>query len=464
MFKFLLTFLLTCNLLFALSSTKLLQRADKAYKKGSDSALFSAYNDYKSLYAKALIKKDDTLSIRALEGVVKSAKKLHIDATSYQKKLNKLKKRHTSSKKKSKKHKKKSHKITKPTVKKSSMLQKVRWSGSSLVFEFSKNVTKKQIRYFKLIESSKKRYRYIFDIKASLKKRKFHLTHKELKRIRISQYKNDTLRVVFESTKPLKLTYVRSGKKLIINTHLSSVKAPDALHVNTPSNFSNKVIVLDPGHGGKDTGAIGHKKYREKMVTLQISNALASILRKRGIKVKTTRSKDRFIKLRKRTAFANKHHADIFISIHANSVPKRNRYKAYGIETFFLSPARSKRAKNVAASENSQDLELMNYYGKESYLNSMNHEKIIASHKLAIDLQQGMLSTLRKRYKKVKDNGVKEGPFWVLVGAQMPAVLIEVGFISNPTEAERIASKKYQRLMAEGIADGVMRYFSKNRY
>ena len=462
MFKFLLTFLLTCNLLFALSSSKLLKRADKNYKIGSDTSLFKAYNDYKSLYAKTLIDKDDKLAIRALEGVVKSAKKLHIDAKTYDKKLSTLKKKHPYKRKSRAKKGKKAKKVTKPTVKRASMLKNVRWSGASLVFEFNHNISAKQIHYFKLIEKTKKRYRYIFDIKASLKKRKFHLTHKELKRIRISQYKSDTLRVVLESKKPLKLTYSRSGKKLIINTHLSKVKAPNAIHVNKAPNFSHKVIVLDPGHGGKDTGAIGHKKYREKMVTLQISNALASILRKRGFTIKTTRSKDVFIKLRNRTAFANKHNADLFISIHANSVPKRNRYKAYGIETYFLSPARSKRATNVAATENSQDLELMNYYAKSSYLNSMNHEKIIASHKLAIDLQQGMLSTLRKHYKKVKDNGVKEGPFWVLVGAQMPAVLIEVGFISNPTEAERIASKKYQKLMAEGIADGIMRYFSKN--
>jgi N-acetylmuramoyl-L-alanine amidase len=101
----------------------------------------------------------------------------------------------------------------------------------------------------------------------------------------------------------------------------------------------------------------------------------------------------------------------------------------------------------------------MTYFGKNNLLSFMNREKIIASNKLAIDIQQGTLSSLRKNYKDVKDNGVREGPFWVLVGAQMPAVLLEVGFISNPTEAKRLVSKKYQKYLAKGIGEGIERYF-----
>jgi len=225
----------------------------------------------------------------------------------------------------------------------------------------------------------------------------------------------------------------------------------------------NKVIVIDAGHGGKDPGAVGYKRYREKVVVYKISQELKNILKSRGYKVYMTRDKDRFVKLSKRTKYANKKHADIFVSIHANAVPKRHAKKTHGIECYFLSPSRSARAKKIAAKENSADLSDMNMYGKSSYLNLVNHHNIVASNKLAIDLQRGMLGALNKKYKNVKDAGVREGPFWVLVGAQMPSVLIEVGFITHPTEAKRLVSDNYRKTMARGMADGIERYFAKKR-
>ena len=113
--------------------------------------------------------------------------------------------------------------------------------------------------------------------------------------------------------------------------------------------------------------------------------------------------------------------------------------------------------------ENKADINDMNYYAKQSFLSFLNNHKIVASNKLAIDLQQSILLELRRYYRGVVDGGVREGPFWVLVGAQMPAVLIEVGFITNPSEAKRLVSKRYQRKLAKGIADGIERYFLKNR-
>ena len=98
----------------------------------------------------------------------------------------------------------------------------------------------------------------------------------------------------------------------------------------------------------------------------------------------------------------------------------------------------------------------------DSFLNFLNREKILASNKLAIDLQQGVLRTLRKNYSKIKDGGVRKGPFWVLVGAQMPAVLVEVGFVSNPIEAKRLITSRYQKRFAQGLAEGIERYFIKN--
>ena len=175
-----------------------------------------------------------------------------------------------------------------------------------------------------------------------------------------------------------------------------------------------------------------------------------------------TRSNDKFIKVMDRTILANDKNADLFISIHTNAMPKEKANSTSGIETFFLSPARSERAKRVAALENKDDIREMNESSKSAFLESLNRPRITASHKFAIDVQAGLLQAARSKYKDVQDTGVKEGPFWVLVGAQMPSILIELGFISHPEESRRLYEKSYQQLLANGIANGIDSYFSKN--
>ena len=226
---------------------------------------------------------------------------------------------------------------------------------------------------------------------------------------------------------------------------------------------ASKIIVLDPGHGGDDVGALSqNKKLREKDIVINVSKKTASLLKERGYKVLFTRSNDRFIKLRSRTSFANDKGAHLFISIHANAAPNKEKAKSMnGIETFFLSPSRSERSMNAANLENKADTDEMNYFTKVSFLNFLNREKIIASNKLAIDMQAALLKSVRAGYK-VSDGGVREAPFWVLVGALMPAVLIEIGYISHPDESQKIANSKYQDRLAKGIADGVDEYFAKN--
>lgn len=175
-----------------------------------------------------------------------------------------------------------------------------------------------------------------------------------------------------------------------------------------------------------------------------------------------TRHTDKYIKVRNRTVLANKKNAHVFVSIHANAAPKSKVNKARGIETFFLSPARSARAKRVAAQENKSDIREMNYSSKNALLSVLNQSKITASNKLAIDVHRNMLFSARSRYKDVVDGGVREGPFWVLVGAQMPSILVELGYISHPEEGRRLYEKKYQQKLAFGIANGVDSYFAKN--
>jgi N-acetylmuramoyl-L-alanine amidase len=454
--------------LIAKSDAEILKRADSFMKTGSKTDQFRAYNDYKNLYLRALMNSDDDLRFDSLKGIVSSGKKLHIDVRNYEDELEELEAskkttknttRKTTSSKKSKQIK----------IQSSHKLKNISWLDSDrLVLNFDKKLRSNQINYFTLYDSKKKRYRYVFDVHASMLTKSQTLRKDGINRIKIAQYDPNTLRLVIENDSKVKINFKKEDSKLIIRMRSTSKDAKKYIpsisnKPYTPKRIDrDKVIVIDPGHGGKDPGAVGYKRYREKIVVYKIGRHLKKILEKRGYKVYMTRDKDKFVKLSSRTAFANEKEADIFISIHANAVDKKYADKAKGVECYFLSPSRSKRAERVAAKENSADMSEMDRYAQQSFLKFLNHAKTIASHKLAIDLQRGMLGSLKKHYSGVKDGGVREGPFWVLVGAQMPAVLVEVGFISNPTEAKRLVNDHYRKKMAEGLADGIERYFANN--
>ena len=241
---------------------------------------------------------------------------------------------------------------------------------------------------------------------------------------------------------------------------LPPVKTASAKKVQSAKG---KVIVLDAGHGGDDPGAI-NGSLKEKNIVLSIAQKAGKELQGRGYKVYYTRSKDKFINLRDRTKYANDKAADLFISIHANAAPNKTKAATmHGIETFFLSPARSERSKNAAALENKSDIEEMNFFSKQTFLNFLNREKIIASNKLAIDVQREVLARAKSVSSKASDGGVREAPFWVLVGALMPAVLLEVGYITHPSEGDLINNSKYQDALAKGLADGIDVYFSNQQ-
>jgi N-acetylmuramoyl-L-alanine amidase len=225
-----------------------------------------------------------------------------------------------------------------------------------------------------------------------------------------------------------------------------------------------KLIIIDPGHGGKDSGAIGINSRQEKDLVFTVSLILKELLERKGYKAILTRDGDYFIELQERTRFANHKGADLFVSVHANAVDLRHSdpSKAKGVETFFLSPARSERAKRSAEKENGYGVGTMDGLSKEAFLNLLNRDKIVASNKFAIDIQKYMLANLRSKYKNTVDGGVREAPFWVLVGAQMPAVLVELGYITNPEEAEYFEDAMYRALLAKGIAEGVDSYFENN--
>jgi len=186
---------------------------------------------------------------------------------------------------------------------------------------------------------------------------------------------------------------------------------------------------------------------------------LRNELKKRGYKVYLTRDTDRFITLRNRTKFANRKKADLFISLHCNISPRHP--EVYGIETYFLSPARSARAKRVAKLENSA-IGNLRTTTQNVVLNFLNKTRIVDSTKLSIDIQKSLIYNLKKHYRGIKDGGVRPAPFWVLVGTNMPAILIETGFISNKSEARKLINKTYQKRYAKYIAEGIDNYFRKN--
>ncbi len=345
-------------------------------------------------------------------------------------------------------------------------------SSNSVVLNLSDELDEKDITSFST--KDQKFFRQVVSFQGILEGSRKNFTFGQ-NAVTVTQYNPKTVRIVLSSPKEFKLFKELDGKNLTLgfggsvskNTSVSSKSTSKTSNKNVlNSNFkSDKLIVLDAGHGGKDSGALSDKKgtLKEKDIVLSTTLKLGNELKKRGYKVLYTRSSDKFINLRDRTKYANDKRADLFLSIHANAAPSASRAKSSeGVETFFLSPARSERSKKAAEKENQGDFEEINYFSKQSILNFLNREKIVASNKLAIDVQKNILTQTRKKYKIV-DGGVREAPFWVLVGAQMPAILIEIGYITHPSEGKRIANKSFQDILVKGIADGVENYFYNNR-
>jgi N-acetylmuramoyl-L-alanine amidase len=213
-------------------------------------------------------------------------------------------------------------------------------------------------------------------------------------------------------------------------------------------------IIVDAGHGGHDSGAIGPTRVREKDVTLAVARRLGRRLRAMGYEVLLTRNDDRYLALEERTAFANAHRGDLFVSIHANAHPRRDRR---GTETFVLNVADDRYARRLAARENGalsdeapEGLEVRRILSDLDARWSAE-----ASRRLARQVQRELVSGIRQRAGEVRDLGVKSALFYVLLGARMPAVLVETAFISNRAEERRLRDPRFQDAVAEAIARGV---------
>lgn len=218
-------------------------------------------------------------------------------------------------------------------------------------------------------------------------------------------------------------------------------------------------IVIDAGHGGKDFGAPGHLNgVHEKDVTLAIARRLAEKVRREiGCEVIMTRDSDKYLTLEERTAIANTNNADLFISVHTNA---HRDSRVFGLETYFLNLATDNDAILVAARENATSTK--NISDLQTILNDlMQNAKINESSRLAGYVQSSMYQGLKKKYDLIKDKGVKQAPFYVLLGAQMPAVLVETAFISNARECERLISKSYQEQLTDAIISGIKSYIKE---
>jgi N-acetylmuramoyl-L-alanine amidase len=216
-----------------------------------------------------------------------------------------------------------------------------------------------------------------------------------------------------------------------------------------------KRIIIDPGHGGKDPGAVGKNGIREKDVMLRLSKILADKVRgELKCEAILTRSSDTFLPLEDRTAIANMKKGDLFISLHTNA--HRDR-RVSGIETYILNIAVDEDAMNLAARENATSTK--NIGDLQMILNDlMLNTKINESGRLAQFVHKGLMKELRKGYKRVQSRGVRQAPFYVLIGAEMPAILVEVGYITNKTENGRLCSTAYLNRTADGIVKGIGSY------
>ena len=308
-----------------------------------------------------------------------------------------------------------------------------------------------------------------------------------LKGARVGQYRADVVRVVLdtENIKDYKIFPLSDPARLVIDvrgerpTEISRLEPvvsamPERVVVpkleGTPvigerkSRQAKKTaiskirrIVVDPGHGGHDPGAVGPNGIQEKDVVLAIGIKLRDLFKEElGVDVVMTRSTDVFIPLEERTAIANKVGADLFLSVHANAAPNR---AAAGIETYYLNLAKTDKVAQLAAKENGTSLEKVSVL-QAILFDLMANYKLNDSAHLADEVQRSLHKKIRSQHNDVKNLGVKQGPFYVLVGASMPSILVETAFLSNAAEESRLKDPAYQEAAAEGILEGVRNYIT----
>lgn len=307
--------------------------------------------------------------------------------------------------------------------------------------------------------------RLYFDLKDSRLSRKakpaLPVSDGILKKVRAGQFKKGIVRVVldlqgFNSYN----TFVLKDPYRVVIDIFGKKNSKTVPYKKDAKRFTRiERVVIDPGHGGHDPGAIGPRGLKEKDVVLSVAKKLGGILKEKyNMEVVYTRKKDVFVPLEERTAIANSKKADLFVSIHANASPRK---KIRGIETYILNWTTDKEAMRVAARENA--ISYKNMQSAQSDLQIILQDlardnKKDESMKLAGNVQTSMFDTLKRDYTNIVNLGVKQALFYVLLGAQMPSILVEISFISNYDEEKRLSKNSYRGKIAEAIAKGVGYY------
>lgn len=349
-------------------------------------------------------------------------------------------------------------------------------SGKDTVvnFDFTKPVT---LKYGLIPANEKQAKRLYLDVSDVVINKAFSSTMEiespGVKKIRSGQFREKTARFVVELTGDSKAYVFENpdgkGFQIQVKPELQEEAIAKAetkvreIEDEAPSvnDWLFKTIVLDPGHGGSDPGAIGRTGVREKDVTLAIAKKVKNLLKRQlpNVKVYLTRNNDTSIPLAKRSEYANNREADLFISIHANSSPNRN---TQGIETYYLNISHDRYAIRLAARENTIDESSVS--DLEFILADLSMKSnVTESVHLSNMIQSSVVSKVSQKWRDARDLGVKHALFHVLLGAKMPAILIETSFLSNRAEEKRLKSGKYQQTLAEGIVKGIRRYVEEKQ-
>jgi N-acetylmuramoyl-L-alanine amidase len=295
-----------------------------------------------------------------------------------------------------------------------------------------------------------------------------------LRQVRVGQFSTDVVRIVIDLTAPGEYNaYLLSDPyRLVLDIQGqksgSAVASVDQRNTSTATapekgkplpNGGIRKIVLDPGHGGKDPGAIGPGGIAEKDIVLSVAKKLARKLKEdMGAEVVLTRKDDRFIPLEDRTAIANAEEADLFISLHMNASPNG---EAKGLETYYLDNTTDEASLRLAARENSTSRR--NISDLQFILSDMTQNmKLEDSITLAHRIQRSLVDDMSTKLSDVRDLGVKKALFYVLVGARMPSVLVEMFFITNKTEGRVMSQESYQNAVVGALYDGIVKYRESN--
>ncbi len=286
---------------------------------------------------------------------------------------------------------------------------------------------------------------------------------KFVKEVRVVQITPDRVRAILalRQSGDYSILRLNNPDRVVVDVYAGNRRASAASAVPRPRMGPIRRIMIDPGHGGKDPGAVGRRGLAEKEVVLDVSKRLRDLITQRmGKEVLMTRDRDVFIPLEERTQQANAKQADLFISVHANAAPDR---RARGVEIYTLGKASDPSALATAARENSIHADaLKNLDGaiKIMLADLSVTKRLDQSLEFAHATREGFTKHLVRPYK-VPDLGVKQAPFYVLMNAAMPSILAEISFISNPTEEKRLRTRSYRRKIAESLYEGVRQYILK---